>query len=389
VRRGKKRRIGKVPAWIAAALLAGAAAVSLAPLLAPALSQAALFSAVLAMPEGAFSALLSGLKEGGGAPLEAVSPLPGQGERKPEVSSVPSPESGEEPDLRTGGLPEGAKPLPYIAPDIPEEYRRPVLQEDFSGAATRAAIPIGNYWLRNDTELAREEIERLLQAPRIPALSDTAEPQVLIYHTHATESFAPYDSDSYDNRYNWRSTDNNNNMVAVGAVMARVLRSQGIGVVHDTSQHDYPSYNGSYANSYRSIKRYLEQYPTIKVVLDLHRDAIEREGGLIVKPTAEIGGEKYAQLMIVSNCDDGTGLLPNWRENLRFAGAFCARIEREYPGLTRPILFSYRKYNQQLSTGALLLEFGSHASTLEEAKRTAEAAGSALAGLLLEGKSNP
>lgn len=110
------------------------------------------------MPEGAFSALLSGLKEGGGAPLEAVSPLPGQGERKPEVSSVPSPESGEEPDLRTGGLPEGAKPLPYIAPDIPEEYRRPVLQEDFSGAATRAAIPIGNYWLRNDTELAREEI---------------------------------------------------------------------------------------------------------------------------------------------------------------------------------------------------------------------------------------
>ena len=308
MRRGKKRRIGKVPAWIAAALLAGAAAVSLAPLLAPALSQAALFSAVLAMPEGAFSALLSGLKEGGGAPLEAVSPLPGQGERKPEVSSVPSPESGEEPDLRTGGLPEGAKPLPYIAPDIPEEYRRPVLQEDFSGAATRAAIPIGNYWLRNDTELAREEIERLLQAPRIPALSDTAEPQVLIYHTHATESFAPYDSDSYDNRYNWRSTDNNNNMVAVGAVMARVLRSQGIGVVHDTSQHDYPSYNGSYANSYRSIKRYLEQYPTIKVVLDLHRDAIEREGGLIVKPTAEIGGEKYAQLMIVSNCDDGTGL---------------------------------------------------------------------------------
>ena len=125
------------------------------------------------------------------------------------------------------------------------------------------------------------------------------------------------------------------------------------------------------------------------MVLDLHRDAIEREGGLIVKPTAEIGGEKYAQLMIVSNCDDGTGLLPNWRENLRFAGAFCARIEREYPGLTRPILFSCRKYNQQLSTGALLLEFGSHANTLEEAKRTAEAAGSALAGLLLEGKSNP
>ena len=93
--------------------------------------------------------------------------------------------------------------------------------------------------------------------------------------------------------------------------------------------------------------------------------------------------------MIVSNCDDGSGLLPNWRENLRFAGAFCSKLEQDYPGITRPILFSCRKYNQQLSTGALLLEFGSHANTLEEAKRTAEAAGRCLAALLLEGKEIP
>lgn len=101
--------------------------------------------------------------------------FPGQEDRKPEISSVPSPESGEEPDLRTGRLPEGAKPLPYIAPDIPEEYRRPVLQENFSGAGNPRGNSNRELLARNDTELAREEIERLLQAPRIPALSDTAE----------------------------------------------------------------------------------------------------------------------------------------------------------------------------------------------------------------------
>ncbi len=378
-------------AGVITAVLIGAAVFSVRVIFAPLLSRAALLSAVLSMPEGAVSALFSGLQNGWEeAPPAVRSPAPQQ-PVAPSASAVEIPPSDDDssPGLPVGGLPEGAKPLPYIPPEIPAEYRRPVLLEDFSGAATQSAFQIGNYWLRNDTQHTKEELAALLKMPAAPVLTQTAEPQVLIYHTHATESFAPYDGDSYDNRYNWRSTDNNNNMVAVGAVMAQTLREHGIGVVHDTDQHDYPSYNGSYANSYRSIKRYLQQYPTIKVVLDLHRDAIEREGGLIVKPTAVINGEKYAQLMIVSNCDDDSGLLPNWQQNLSFAAAFCSRIEQEAPGLTRPILFSYRKYNQQLSSGALLLELGSHANTLEEAERTAKAAGDALAGLLLEGMNHP
>ena len=168
--------------------------------------------------------------------------------------------------------------------------------------------------------------------------------------------------------------------------MAQTLRENGIEVIQDTSQHDYPSYNGSYANSYRSVKDYLAHYPSIKVVLDVHRDAIEREKGLIVKPTVEYNEKKYAQLMPVSNCDDGSGLLPNWRHNLRLAAAFSAALERKVPGITRPVLFSYRKYNQQLSKGALLLEFGSHANTMEEAKNTARIAGEALAEVLIATK---
>ena len=214
-------------------------------------------------------------------------------------------------------------------------------------------------------------------------------PTVLIVHTHSSEAYTMEAGFEYPESDELRTQDSRYSVIRIGDEIAQILQDAGIEVLHDTEPNDYPNYNGAYERMRQTIEGYLAAYPTIQMVLDLHRDAIEREGGLIVKPTAEIGGEKYAQLMIVSNCDDGTGLLPNWRENLRFAGAFCARIEREYPGLTRPILFSCRKYNQQLSTGALLLEFGSHANTLEEAKRTAEAAGSALAGLLLEGKSNP
>ena len=387
-RAGRNNRIGLLRQ--AAVLLAVAAAVLLlGHQLAPALSQAAFFSAILGMPEGALSALTERWSLAGDrdeSPQEQVQTPPSAASQEPQVSAVPDPQ---EPSANGNNLPEGARPLPYIPPDIPEEYRRPILQEDLSGAATGSGLSFGNYWLRNDAGVPAGELADLLETAAPPLLEDTTEPQVLLYHTHATEAFSPYDGESYDNRYKWRSTDNNTNMVAVGAVMAEVLREYGIGVVHDTGQHDYPSYDGSYANSYRSIKRYLEQYPTIRVVLDLHRDAIERDGGVIVKPTVEIGGEKYAQLMIVSNCDDGSGLLPNWRENLRFAGAFCSKLEQDYPGITRPILFSCRKYNQQLSTGALLLEFGSHANTLEEAKRTAEAAGRCLAALLLEGKEIP
>jgi len=264
-------------------------------------------------------------------------------------------------------------------PDIPDNYKGTILTENMSDVEGRLAIKIDNFRLRNYTALPSAEIKEILKTPFSITLENTTEPQVLIYHTHATESYCPYDGDSYDTRYNWRSTDNNNNMVTVGAVIAQELRKNGISVIHDTMQHDYPSYNGSYANSYRSIKDNLDHYPTIKVILDVHRDAIEREAGLIVKPAVDYQGERYAQLMLVSNCDDGSGLLPNWKENLRFAAAFSKELEDMVPEITRPILFSYRKYNQQLSSGALLLEFGSHANTMAEVQRTARVAAKALA----------
>ena len=132
------------------------------------------------------------------------------------------------------------------------------------------------------------------------------------------------------------------------------------------------------------MRSYLEWYPSIKVVLDVHRDAIQRDDGTRVKPVADIGGMKAAQVMIICGADvDGN--LPNFKQNLRFASRWQDKMESMFPGLTRPVLFDYRYYNQDLTTGSLLIEMGGHANTLEEAKYSGRLVGQALAALFAEG----
>lgn len=351
----------------------------------PVLKKMAVISGALCMPEAAISHITDIINNQPEPPQNAEpAAIPKSSEPKIVVTAPIQPEKSDKPSVKSVIPEQSSSDHIEQPPDIPKSEQGNILTEDMSGKVGKNIILLDNFLLQNDTSLSAEEIASVLEQPMELALESTAEPQVLIYHTHATESYCPFDSDIYDKRYNWRSTDNNNNMVAVGAVLAQTLREHGIAVIHDTSQHDYPSYDGSYANSYRSVKDYLTHYPTIKVVLDVHRDAIERENSTIVKPTITINGEKYAQLMIISNCDDGSGLIPNWRENLRFAAAFSNKLEKNAKGITRPLLFSYRKYNQQLSTGALLLEFGSHANTLEESKNTARLVGQSLAELLTQ-----
>ena len=128
------------------------------------------------------------------------------------------------------------------------------------------------------------------------------------------------------------------------------------------------------------MQAYLERYPSIKVVLDVHRDAIEDSDGTRVKPVCEIDGESTAQVMVIAGCGNGSSIaLPNWRLNLRFAAEWEAAMESAYPGLTRPVLCGYRFYNQDLTTGSLLIEIGGHANTLDEALRAGEYAAKALA----------
>ena len=271
-----------------------------------------------------------------------------------------------------------------VRPRIPPQYQAALVSENFSGAPGGRVFRHGAGLIRNDTALSNEEIQELLETPHSLRFTDDGSPQVLIYHTHATEAYERHDSDIYDKRNTWRSNDNNSNIVAVGAVLAGVLESRGIAVIHDSTQHDNPSYNRSYERSAQTVADYLERYPSIRIVLDIHRDAIEREDYVIVKPVAEIGGQNAAQILILAGSDNGNLGMPNWQENLRFAAAIQDAIESAHPQLTRPVWLRHRRYNQHLSTGALLLEFGSNANTLDEAIYSAALAGQVLADFILE-----
>ena len=131
------------------------------------------------------------------------------------------------------------------------------------------------------------------------------------------------------------------------------------------------------------MQNYLNQYPSIKVVLDVHRDAIEQQDGTRIAPVANVNGKNAAQVMIISGCDDGTMGYPNYFQNLKFASALQTQMETDYPGFARPLLFDYRKYNQHLTTGSILLEMGGHANSMEEVIYSGELVGKSLAKLLI------
>ena len=237
--------------------------------------------------------------------------------------------------------------------------------------------------VRNETSHANAELYDESLKPPAFTIARASVPQVLIMHTHTTECFEPYERDAYDASFNYRTTDPALNICRVGDAIAAQLEAAGIGVIHDTTIHDYPSYTGSYEHSRKTVKAILEAHPSIKVVLDIHRDAIGGDG-VIKQPTVTIDGKKTAQVMIISGCDDGTMGMPNYMQNFRFACRLQQQMEGDYPGLTRPILFDYRKYNQDLTTGSLLIEVGTHGNTLEQVVNAGDLIGSSLARTLID-----
>ncbi|MCQ2491379.1 MAG: stage II sporulation protein P [Ruminococcus sp.] len=241
--------------------------------------------------------------------------------------------------------------------------------------------------VNNKTELPNDTL--ISESRCLPnfTVTDTDEPQILIYHTHTTESFEPYVREKYDADFNYRTTDDTKNMIMVGDAIQAELEAAGYSVIHAEDIHDYPSYNGSYARSRETILPILEQYPSIRVALDIHRDAISGEG-TAAQPYVSINGREAAQIMIISGCDDGTLGMPDYMKNFHFACCLQQQLESDNSGLTRPILFDYRHYNQDLTTGSLLIEVGSHCNTLEQVQYSGQLIGQSLSRLLDSIKEN-
>ena len=192
-------------------------------------------------------------------------------------------------------------------------------------------------------------------------------PTVLILHTHGTESFEPDGDDWYDNVDNYRTTDRNLNITRVGREVAAIFEARGIRVLHSQEFHDYPSFRGSYGRSLATAQRYLEAHPEIQIIFDLHRDAIMNADGQYIRTMAEIEGIESAQIMLVVGTDHAGLYHPNWRENLKFALRLQAAMVQFHPTLARPLSLREERFNAHLAPGAVLVEIGTCANTLQEA----------------------
>lgn len=245
-----------------------------------------------------------------------------------------------------------------------------------------AKLSYNNVYIKNTSGARVDIAEELGKGSKIK-IKKNEEPQVLIIHTHATESFMDEERDFYTAADKSRTTDNNKNITHLGEIIAKKLNDAGIKTLQDKTLHDYPSYTGSYTRSAKTVNEYLSKYPSIKVVIDLHRDSISLEGSNRAKPTIEINGKKAAQIMLCMGSETGTVTgYPNWRENLRFAIKYQQTIEALYPSLARPLLLRSSKYNQNLSVGSILLEIGTESNTLKEVEYSATLAAEALINLL-------
>ena len=187
---------------------------------------------------------------------------------------------------------------------------------------------------------------------------------VLIYHTHTCESYTPSEKYNYTMTGNYRTTDNNYNMVRVGDELTKYLEEKGFTVIHNTTCHDYPAYSGSYDRSYTTVQSILNENSEIGLVIDLHRDAVG--DGSSYGPTVKVNGESVAQLMFVIGTNGGGLEHPNWTQNLKAAVKIQETGNSMYPGLFRPMIVRNSRYNQHISTGASIIEVGATGNTLEE-----------------------
>ncbi len=297
-----------------------------------------------------------------------------------------------EEDDSAGGQEVPEKTPPPSAAPLPEEPVEPEAPLEFpdNGVAARTLSPsspegylvAGDVYINNRSDLELDA--SIFHETFAAALAEEEGPQVLIVHTHGSEAYTMPPGQEYVPSGESRTTDSQFNVVRVGDEIAAVLEAAGLEVLHDAALHDYPEYSGAYGRSLETVERYLEEYPTIRFVLDVHRDAISDGDGSPYKVISSVDGRSAAQMSFVIGTDGGGLEHPQWRENLKFAAAVQQELAERYPTLMRPITVRNSRYNQHTTTGSLLVEMGAAGNSLDEALLSARLLGEVLAEVILE-----
>lgn len=303
------------------------------------------------------------------SPLSDNSDVPTEDQETP-IPASPSPAQEEEPPLTQGG-PDDAS----------------IVAQTFLPATDGSYPSAQGVYLYNRTGKT-VDMEALAQAP-ITLTGQGKGPEILIVHTHATEAYTQSDQDLYTESDPYRTTDDGHNVLRVGDEMAAAFAQAGLNVLHDRTLHDYPNYNGAYGRSKQTVEEYLAAYPSISIVLDVHRDALVGEDETIYKAVADQNTlTDCAQVMLVVGTDQSGIEHPNWQQNLALAIALNKALNEQAPTLARPITLRSSAFNQQLSPGSLLVEVGGHGNTLSEsvtaARNFAQIAAPVIKGLIRE-----
>lgn len=291
--------------------------------------------------------------------------------------------SGKKEEKSETDIPEDIEALMRDAEKMYEGFEKTAELQEIQLSASSANDKYGIVAVNNKTDRTINVKSILSETSEFGKITKD-EPYILIYHTHTTEGYELLDKGWYSSDYDSRTTDIKKTVVRVGDEIAEQLENAGFKVIHDKEIYD-KSYSGAYDRSLAMIEKYLKEYPSIVVTLDVHRDAIHYDSGVKCKPTAVINGKKAAQIMIITGCEyDGVEDFPEWRKNLTFAVALQNAVQSDYEGLMRPVFFCGRKYNMNVTPCSLLLEFGTDANTLDEAVYSGRLLGKSLARLLNE-----
>ena len=279
-------------------------------------------------------------------------------------------ESGRKPDVpdQTGGS--GTTTLPSSEATQPPETTLPPTQP-----SNPVTLPVSKavftqedvqYFEMNYSCSLRPDVKSLLtQSLNWDLTGD--EPTILIIHTHGTEAYTETADTQYEEYGgDYRTTDDRYNLISIGDELTRLLEEGGLNVIHDRTAHDLNDYLDAYDNSRAAAQEYLKQYPSIKMILDLHRDAAEYADGTQWATSATVNGEDSAQLMFVVGTNARGLTHPNWQTNLSIAEKLNVLMEKNVSGITRPIDLRSQRFNHDLAMGAMIVEVGAAGNTHPE-----------------------
>ena len=270
--------------------------------------------------------------------------------------------------MQTLSLTNAIEPPPtFLPPPAPEAVQETTIE--------------GGMRVKNGTGYWVDAAELLSRGPGLTL--PEGDVQILIIHTHGSEAYTQAGLDRYTASDANRTEDTQFNIVRIGDELTDILTEAGLRVIHDRGIYDYPSYTGSYARAEAAIGQYLESFPGIRVVLDIHRDALG-SNGVVYKTMAEEEGTVASQIMILVGTDESGLAHPNWRGNLAFALYLQNAVNSAFPTLMRPVELVPQRYNQQLTPGSLIIEVGSSGNTLREALAAIRLFGRAVAPALLD-----